>query len=771
MSEPSKRPRLRKFIWAVVATVALLGAILAAPFLFTTRLALLAVRQSFPGNHPALASARLSASGELVLQGLILYDVGAAASAPLISIHELRIDFYWAELLSRRIRRARINDLVVYARSNSETQFSLLDLYFDHFRAAAPGAMPLWVDDLNITGAIHREALTGISPASNLDWPVLLKIAMSGDRRNPARQIDLKIGEIGGPAALASSRPDHDAAFGLRTELQTQPIANGTSVIVRLLAVKNAALAIETELIRKFVAKLPEEMKGRVEAGVADLSGSGKLDLQGQAGNKLSGDISFIRVRLLVPGGSQTILSVEDFSGALKIDTPFPFSSTTSLRVDRLEAKDFKLSARAETLRQYLPKLPREVSGRVEVSSRNVSIAGGSNLDASGRRQMIANLSIAAGHILIPGESQTFVKIDDISGAARINSSIPPGVRSSIAIDRLQAKQTSTSLDADLLRRYLTNLPSDLHGHIDAGLDELDISGLIDATPRHASFSGIARIQNLNAGSAPDVGKHPFALERFTLTGAVESPLDHFDATGARVRDGRINFATLTYGNNSIRNFDASWHADGRMLACDLCTLEIFDGQVAGSPAFDLATHEMPPADLAVHHIDVHQALANLSPDHLDADGVASGALHLRMNQQRDLSGSVDLVFDGPGLLKIGEIEEVKQMLAGNFGLDMANLAMRDLRHFPFKEGRLHLESAQRNTQLKIRFVRQARSAADAVTPHKEIINGKEVLVGSLVVPTIDMTIPITGKSLAEILATVSGLHPTVAAVGEPSNK
>jgi len=88
---------------------------------------------------------------------------------------------------------------------------------------------------------------------------------------------------------------------------------------------------------------------------------------------------------------------------------------------------------------------------------------------------------------------------------------------------------------------------------------------------------------------------------------------------------------------------------------------------------------------------------------------------------RRRLSGDVDLVFDGPGLLKMGEIQEVKQMLVGNFGLNMANLAMHDLRHFPFKEGRLHLESAGNNTLLKIKFVRQTKTAADAITPHKEL--------------------------------------------------
>jgi hypothetical protein len=101
-------------------------------------------------------------------------------------------------------------------------------------------------------------------------------------------------------------------------------------------------------------------------------------------------------------------------------------------------------------------------------------------------------------------------------------------------------------------------------------------------------------------------------------------------------------------------------------------------------------------------------------------------------------------------------------MLVGNFGLDLANLAVHDLRRYPFKEGRLHLESAGTNSELRLKFVRQPQTDADNVPPRKEVINGQEIWVGSLVVPTIDMTIPITGKSLGEILAMVTGFRPLI---------
>jgi hypothetical protein len=72
---------------------------------------------------------------------------------------------------------------------------------------------------------------------------------------------------------------------------------------------------------------------------------------------------------------------------------------------------------------------------------------------------------------------------------------------------------------------------------------------------------------------------------------------------------------------------------------------------------------------------------------------------------------------------------------------------------------------------LKIKFVRQPRTSADGTAPRKEIINGKEVMVRSLVAPTIDMTIPIVGKSLGEILAIVTGASTLNETVSRPMGK
>jgi hypothetical protein len=299
----------------------------------------------------------------------------------------------------------------------------------------------------------------------------------------------------------------------------------------------------------------------------------------------------------------------------------------------------------------------------------------------------------------------------------------------------------------------------------------LDVAGLIAAGPEDTlKFSGHVRLQDLSVRS-PAGGKHAFALERLTVAGRVESRLDRWIPAALKVRDGVMQWAALTYSNNVVNNLDVSWRIDDHMLTADRCTAQIFGGRLSGVLAWDLVTQALPRCDFQMKSLNIHKALANLSPEHIDAEGEASGFLHLVSSPENTLSGFVDLTFDRPGTLRIGESEEINRMLVGNFGLDLAKLAMHDLQQYPFQEGRLYLESVGKNSQLQIKFVRQPRTEADVTPPHKEIINGTEVWVGSLVVPTIDMMIPITGKSLAEILSLVSGVHPLSEAASEQPGK
>jgi hypothetical protein len=445
-----------------------------------------------------------------------------------------------------------------------------------------------------------------------------------------------------------------------------------------------------------------------------------------------------------------------------------PAAGGTRVVLHRLAARQAALTIDADLLRQYVPELPPELEGRIETGVGNLWASG--ELDRQGPangQQLAGSLAFAGLRVRVPSGSRVTLSLDDLAAAARIDTPVPPGPGTTITIERLRARDTKASIEADALRRYVPRLPDELHGRIDANLGALEVSGRIGSgTGEAVGFSGTIRLRDLSA-HAPASGAHALVLDRLTAAGSVEAPLDRWAPAAVAVRDGVTRWAALTYGNSVLRNLDAFWRIEGHMLTADRCAVQLFGGHISGSPAWDLVNHAMPPCDLRITGIDMHEALANISPEHLDAKGKASGLLHLALGTQGDLSGHVDLAFDGPGILRIGEIEEVKRMLVGNFGLDLANLAVLDLKQYPFKEGRAYLESSGRDSQLKIKFVRQSRTDADTRPPHKQIINGQEVWVGSLIVPTIDMTIPITGKSLAEILSMVSGVHPVINAAGE----
>jgi dicarboxylate transporter DctA-like protein len=780
----AKRRQRRLGVAAVFLLV--LAAILGAPFLLTTRLVNFALAQVFPGNRPSVGSATLSLAGTLVLRDLLLHDTGPLARQPLVMAREIDAAFGWRELLTRQIRRIRAENVIVYARSNGPSQLSLLDLLFELSKprssaASSRGSRPLWVGTFDVQGLVHLDAVRRFAPA-NSDLPMGLQMSMSGNREQPSRHFLVVVGEVRQmtdeipeePRVIAiEPAPQADVAFGLRADVETQPAAEGTRVIVHRLATSQADITIEADRLRQFVAALPREVQGSIETGVANLWASGELDPSGLAnGKQLSGKLVFAGLRVRLPGSSRMMVRLDDLTGVAKINTPLPPGPGTAVTIERLQAKDAKASIEVDTVRHYVATLPPELQGRIETSLGNLFASGKLDLQQPANHDHLAgSLAFSGLRMRITDSPQMMVSFDDLQGAAGINTNLPPETEAAITIKRVQVKNTKASIETDILRRYIKKLPASLHGRIEANLEVLDASGLIGSEAKHpTSFRGNIGLHNLSS-HLPVGAKNAFSVDRLTAAASVDSRLDRWEPATLKVHDGVTQWSGLTYGDNAVNNFDASWRIESQMLTADRLAAQIFDGHVSGSPQWDLVTHAMPRCDFQIKSIDMHAALANASPEHLDAEGNASGSLHMALSKEGELSGYVDLAFDGPGTLRIGQIEEVKQMLVGNFGADMANMAMHDLAHYPFKEGKLHLESLGENSQMKIKFVRQPRTAADKTPPHKEIINGKEVWVGSLVVPTIDMTIPISGKSFAEILSMISGLHPLIQAVSQQPEK
>jgi len=340
-----------------------------------------------------------------------------------------------------------------------------------------------------------------------------------------------------------------------------------------------------------------------------------------------------------------------------------------------------------------------------------------------------------------------------------------------VIVHRLMAGPVALRITTETLRKYAPKLPAEFSGALSTTLGALDLSGQISIGPGgQKGFSGQLRVQDLSV-RWPAGGNPALVLDRFTVAGHIESRLDRWMPATLQMRQGVLHWAALSYGTQTIHNLETAWHIDGQKLITERAAAQLFDGHIQGSLIWDFATHALPQCDFQLKSINMHKALTNLSPEHLDADGHASGVLHLIRNSEGKLSGSVELTFDEPGLLRIGEVAEVRQLLVGNVGLELANLAMYDLQRYPFKEGWVYLESSDENSQLKINFVRQPSHHTQVTPPHRATLNGQDVRVRSLVVPTIDLIIPIKGTSFADILSLISGVRPLLETSREPSGK
>jgi hypothetical protein len=625
-----------------------------------------------------------------------------------------------------------------------------------------------------LTTQIARLALARVLSANN---PDLGSVSLSPSGRVVVRGLVLHdTGALAAEPLVAAREIDAEFTWG---DLFRRRIRRVRVVGAQIHARSNASTQLS---LANLLGPTTAPAQARPPFWIGDLDVEGRVNCEPIAGIAASGCDWPMWIQLTTSNepakpARQLHLALGDptrlaaFSLSADVETQ-PAGATNRLTLHRLLARHVSIRVDAGALRRLVAKLPAEISGRIGVSVADLSATGTANLDAPASEARIAGIvSFDGVQLQVPGKSTTILGVEYVSGAAKFDTPLSPGPSTAISVDRLVARKISASLDAATLRRYGAKLPIDLDARVETTLGELDISGGVDAHGRPTPhLNGNIHLGDLTVHS-PNGGQHGLAIEHFDLSGIVDAPLNMSPITELSVRDAVARCAALSIGENAINNLDVALSIDGPKVVVDHLSAGVFDGTLTGAPSFDLVTHAMSHGDFQIKSVDVHKALANVSPEHLDAVGKATGAAHLALSPKGELSGVVDLSFDGPGTLRVGQIEEVKQMLVGNFGLDLANLAMHDLEHYPFRQGALHLESAGENSQLKIKFVRQPKSAADVVSPHKEIINGREVLVGSLVVPTIDMTIPITGQSLAEILAIVGGVHPLFESAGTQPGK
>src|SRR5262249_32417587 len=202
----------------------------------------------------------------------------------------------------------------------------------------------------------------------------------------PVGQFRLTVGDILSPPDKISDKPSMtvpkpasrgDAAFGLRAEVDTQPAVGNNRRVVYRLAVRYAALMIESATLRRYVAKFPAEVEGSIETSLENLWVAGEVNQQKSAEHKrLSGNVRFTGLRVHLPGNSPVTLSLSGMDGAAKIDTPLPPGRGTAITIERLQTRDATASLAAEVLHRYVPQLPVAFPAPLDTNFATLDVAG-----------------------------------------------------------------------------------------------------------------------------------------------------------------------------------------------------------------------------------------------------------------------------------------------------------------------------------------------------------------------------------------------------------
>jgi len=645
------------------------------------------------------------------------------------------------EICSRRVGWIRAYEVTLYARRDDHSQLSLIDLAYGLWqRSAVSRASPFWIGTTEIHGRIRQEHLVPGTEAQS-DLPMASQMIMSGDRAKPSRHLTIAVGNSGlgreqdsVKISPATEQPAvNDSSFATFADIDTQPLADGMRVVIHRLAAAHAALTLDADTLRTFAVILPLEVRGQIEARLEHLSASGTVDLSLPVKrDHLKSSIAFSGLRVRIAGDPKITFSVDDLAGAARVESNLQPLIGTSITIERLHAQNAKASIEAGTLRHFVTALPPEMHGRFESGLAKLFASGAIDLSLPAKcDRLTASVEFSGLHMRAADDPKMTVRVDDLTGATAIESDLRLTKDTVITIKRLHAGRTDASIDGDRFRRFMPKGRTLTHGTIVAGFDALDVAGVMRPGKQNAmGFAGSLALRDFGIHSSQ--GDQRVVVDRLTTQANVALRLDRWEPAALIVRGGTTRLVEFSYGGNAIKNVESSWRVDGALLTFDRINAHIFGGEISGAPRIDLAAQTLQGLDLGIRSIDAHQALANVAPAHLDAEGVVSGVLHAESSGVGDLSGHADLSFDRPGVLRVSQIGELQRMLTGSFGADMASLAMHDLEHYPFKEGTLHLESAGLNSDLKIHFVREIRTDADRTVPRKEIINGREVWVGSL---------------------------------------
>jgi hypothetical protein len=326
MVDMKAKTRRRKWVWAVAGAGVLALVVTAAlPFVFpSATVRTVIARTGLSGLPLTFGSAQLSPLGVLTLRDVVLADAGPAAGKPLVRADTVRVEFSWLGLAQSRLKAVRVDGAEVTLRPGEEEPVTLARVFDGEPEAPAatrpattqPGgkeaspSAPLWIDLLSVGGVLKVEGIRGADPwLKGLQVPpgATLRLdgrmTMSGDRRAPARDFAVVLGEVDAQAALP----------GVVARGRVQ---GGVTAVLTLetLAVTNVSPAVGANLLADAPAWLRRGYRGRLNR----VQVGGQITFGPETQVALLGEVHDLSVRAEDAAG-QAPLSLDHLSVSTKV--------------------------------------------------------------------------------------------------------------------------------------------------------------------------------------------------------------------------------------------------------------------------------------------------------------------------------------------------------------------------------------------------------------------------------------------------------------------
>jgi hypothetical protein len=292
------------------------------------------------------------------------------------------------------------------------------------------------------------------------------------------------------------------------------------------------------------------------------------------------------------------------------------------------------------------------------------------------------------------------------------------------------------------------------------------------------TYEGKVGISNLNLHSEA-TGAPALQVEKFSFGGAVVVPLQGRAWETAVLREGHWSAESMLLSKVQATALGGNLAAEKGHLWASQTKATAFSGQFNGEGDGDLVQGTLTKAKVQIAHVDQHQALANLAPEKIDAEGPMSGTVELWTEAGAGgqaggpLQMKGDLTADKEGRLMVKD-ESISKQLGGNLAgvnagplmpKDYGNIVIGQLKNYPYLQGHIQLSMAGKHPELQLSYKRPSLKEGEPGynIPVETVVKGVKVTVPmSYAVQLAGVSVELRHMTIEELLGKIVGWENTL---------